>query len=224
MRAFLIVTLLISGAAAHADETPPSVSTSPGASGPARYDEPQEFLSIQAGPYHPEAATVSNGTYSFSYGDDSLNTALLEAVFGHRLARWSPGSLFLEAGVAYAGFSAAVSNLHLNTVGVDGRLGFYFDRLPMAWLIPFVDAGGQYTLYFQSGDTDFDSAQGTTWNFVAGAGLRFWLNPSSLDRDYFARSPGFPIYLSLKVNQLFPSAGGLNLAATDWLAGLSVGL
>jgi hypothetical protein len=175
--------------------------------------------------------SFSNGANTYNYALGS-GTVLTEAMFGFRLAQPKIGSLFLEMGIAYAGLSAQIaatdsspaSSLNLYTVGLDTRLGFYFDRLPVAWLIPFVDAGGQNAFYFQSGSSDLDSASGWAGNFAAGAGLRVWLNPSSLNRDYFARSPGFPIYLSFKVNRIFPTGAALDLSDTDWLAGLTVGL
>jgi hypothetical protein len=222
--------MLLFAAHAYADAVTTSLD-SDGSVGRSKYDQPEEFISLSAGAYHPSSVSVSNGTYTFNYGSASLDTFLAEATFGHRLVRGFAGSLFLQVGLAYAGFSGQssqnsdpTSSLHLNTLGLDPRLGFYMDHLPVAWLIPFADAGYQIGFYTQSGSTDFDSAQGTTGNFVGGLGLRFWLNPSSLNRDYFARSPGFPIYLSLKVNRIFPDGSALDLSATDWLAGFTVGL
>lgn len=227
--AFILFSLFIAGSG-YADTDTINTSDATSAS-IAKYDQPQEFISLQAGAYRPSSISVSNGTYTFNYGADSQDTILAEAMFGHRLVHGNAGSLFFEEALSYAGFSGqsnlsseAGTTLHLNTLGLDSRVGYFLDHLPVAWLVPFADAGYQLAFYNQSGSTDFDSVEGLTGNIAGGVGIRFWLNPASLDRDYFARSPGFPIYLSLKLNRIFPNGSPLDLASTNWLAGLTMGL
>jgi hypothetical protein len=218
--AILLTTFVLAGSVAHADES-----------------SYQQLFDLQAGPFHPDSVAFSNGSYDFDYHDDSLRSFMVEAGWSAQLLRFGRlgGNLSFEENLVYSNFSADSNSItaasatgnsvSVNMLGFDTRLLYSFDAFPWHRLIPFVDGGYQYTLYYQSGASDLESAQGGVGNFVAGGGFRFWLNrDSSLSADHVNRLGSFPIFITAKVNRIFPTDGSLNLASTTCLGGISIGL
>jgi len=204
------------------------------------FDEPadsqtyRQMFSIQAGPFQPKSASISNGSYAFDYGSAS-HSILVEAGWSARLF-WALGNFYFNENFAYTQFSgvappAAVgtnadSSLSMNLFGLDTRLVDSLEWFPVRWAIPFLEGGYQYTFYNQSGSVDLDSVQGGVGNIVAGAGFRFWVNRRDSDRvDTVHSYESFPIFVTLKWNRIFAnSSNNLNLADSSFLGGLSIGL
>jgi hypothetical protein len=193
-----------------------------------------QLFSLQAGAFRPDSVALSNGSYAFDYGHDSLGSFLAEAGWSARLFRFH-GAFSIEENLAFTTFSADSNSISassvtgnsitVNMLGFDTRLMYSIDVFPWKRLIPFVDAGYQYTLYYQSGASDLESVQGGVGNFAAGGGLRFWLNrDSSLAADHVNRFSSFPFFITAKVNRIFPQSGPINLSSTTLLGGISVGL
>lgn len=196
----------------------------------ASYDQ---LISVEAGPIHPGSLDISNGSYDFRYGDASLDSYLLEIGWSANLFHFL-GSVHLKESLALTRFSGGVQGsqigagdqtMAVNLIGFDTRISHDWDWFPWKSLVPFVEAGYQYTLYYQSGSSDLESAQGGVGNAVAGAGLRLWLNRSaSLSGDHVNRYAAFPVFLTARVNRIFTNPGGLDLASTSFMGGVSFGL
>ena len=193
-----------------------------------------QLVTLQAGPFRPASVALSNGSYAFNYGSDSLDSYMVEIGWSARIFKLL-GSWSFEENLAFSSFSGALTivqnavsgpqTLSAYMLGLDTRAMWAMDWFPWGALIPFVDGGYQRTFYYQSGTSDLESAQGNVGNFVAGAGLRLWLNrASSMSGDHVNRFAAFPVFLTAKVNRIFPSDSGVNLSSTDFMAGLSVGL
>ena len=194
----------------------------------------RQMFSIQAGPFQPKSAVISNGSYAFDYGS-ATHSFLVEAGWSVRLF-WALGNFYLNENFAYSQLSGVAppsaiagntdGSLSMNLFGLDTRLVDSFEWFPIRWAIPFVEGGYQYTFYNQSGSVDLDSVQGGVGNPVAGAGVRFWLNRKVSDQfDTVHSYESFPIFLTFKWNRIFPnSSNGLDLADSSVLGGLSVGL
>jgi hypothetical protein len=223
-----ILTSVNSGLTFAAEEAQ-SVGTSSEGSEPYN-----QLVTLQGGLFHPASVNISNGSYAFQYAGNSLNSYLIEAGWSANLFHFL-GEFSFEENFGYTNFSGVVQTpaasmgqkekLTVNVFGIDTRIMHSWDWFPIHAIIPFWDAGAQYTLYYQSGASDLDSVQGGVWNPVAGFGLRFWLNrSSSLSHDYVNRLSSLPIFLTLKVNDIFPSPGGINLAGISYLGGINVGL
>jgi hypothetical protein len=194
-----------------------------------------QLITVQAGPFHPASITLSNGSYAFDYNNDSLDSYLVEVGWSAHVYKLL-GSWSLEENLAFSSFSGALApvpgspassaqTLSAYMMGLDSRLMWSWDWFPWHSLIPFFDAGGQYTFFYQSGSSELQSSQGGVGNFVTGAGLRLWLNrATSLSDDHINRFAAFPLFLTAKVNHIFSSDNGVNLGSTDFMAGISVGL
>jgi hypothetical protein len=193
-----------------------------------------QLFSIQAGPFQPKSAVISNGSYAFDYGS-ATKSFLLEAGWSTHLF-WAFGNFYFNENFAYSQLSgvappAAIagntdSSLSVNMFGFDTRLVDALEWFPVRWIIPFFEGGYQYTFYSQSGSVDLDSVQGGVGNPVAGAGLRFWVNRRDSGRvDTVHAYESFPVFVTLKWNRVFSnSSNGLNLADSSVLGGLSIGL
>ena len=188
-----------------------------------------QMFSIQAGPFQPKSAVISNGSYAFDYGS-ATHSFLLEAGWSAHLF-WAFGNFYFNENFAYSQLSgvappAAIagntdSSLSVNLFGLDTRLVDAFEWFPVHWIIPFVEGGYQYTFYNQSGSVDLDSVQGGVGNPVAGVGVRFWMNHQSTTRiDAVHSYEAFPVFFTVKWNRIFPnSSNGLDLAeAAFWEA------
>jgi hypothetical protein len=194
----------------------------------------RQMFSIQAGPFQPKSAVISNGSYAFDYGS-ATHSFLVEAGWSARLF-WAFGNFYFNENFAYSQLGgvtppAAIagnvdSTLSMNLFGLDTRIVDSLEWFPVHWAIPFIEGGYQYTFYNQSGSVDLDSVQGGVGNPVAGAGFRFWVNRRISDRvDTVHSYESFPIFITLKWNRIFPnSSNGLNLADSSVLGGLSIGL
>lgn len=201
---------------------------------PAESQTYNQMFSIQAGPFQPKSAVISNGSYAFDYGS-ATHSFLLEAGWSARLF-WAFGNFYFNENFAYSQLSGVAppasiagntdSSLSVNLFGLDTRIVDAFEWFPVHWAIPFVEGGYQYTFYNQSGSVDLDSVSGGVGNPVAGAGVRFWINHQNSARaDTVHAYESFPIFVTLKWNRIFPnSSNGLDLADSSVLGGLSVGL
>lgn len=193
-----------------------------------------QLVTVQAGPFRPASIALSNGSYAFNYGTESLDSYMVEVGWSARVFKLI-GSWSFEENIAFSSFTGALTtvqnsvsgtqSLSAYMMGLDTRAMWAMDWFPWSSLIPFVDGGYQRTFYYQSGSSDLESAQGSVGNLVVGAGLRLWLNrTSSMSGDHVNRFAAFPFFLTAKVNHIFPIDSGLNLSSTDIMAGLSVGL
>lgn len=194
-----------------------------------------QLITVQAGPFHPSSISLSNGSYAFDYNNDSLDSYMVEVGWSARVFKLF-GSWSAEENLAFSSFSGALQplqgaaasttqNLSAYMMGLDSRIMWNMDWFPWQSLIPFLDGGYQYTFYYQSGSSDLQSSQGGVGNFVAGGGLRLWLNrATSISDDHVNRFAAFPLFLTAKINHIFPEDNGVNLGSTDFMAGISVGL
>jgi hypothetical protein len=188
-----------------------------------------QLITLQLGEFRPQSIQIANGIYNFDYGNQ-VSSFMGEAGWAIKLLK-TKGTFYFEENFAFSTFSGSTTqssnqdlqvqsqSFSLYLFGFDTRLMYAADWFPEKWVIPFADAGYQYTIYDQSASAGVESAQGGVGNFVAGGGLRFWLNrSSSLDGG------DMPLFLSAKVNRIFSSGNSLDLASTSFLGGVSVGL
>jgi hypothetical protein len=232
-----LALVLLASVPSRADTPKAAGLTSTTDSGQSTFDSVSPYnqlVSIQAGPFRPASLVLSNGSYVFDYNATSLDSYMVEAGWAARLLGLG-GSWFLEENLAFSSFSGALKPLQTSTaapetlsaylLGLDSRVMWAWDWFPWKSLIPFVDGGVQWSFYYQSGTSDLESTQGNIANFVAGAGARLWLNrASSMSQDHVNRFAAFPLFITAKVNHIFPQDNGVNLSSTDFMAGLSVGL
>lgn len=195
-----------------------------------------QVLTLQAGPYKPRAVTFTNwNNNTFVYDDATLQSVMIQLGWGVQLFRKGGSSFYLNENLAYSSFRLKLpENFAANPGNLSVTLRFFsFDtRLSQAWetfpvkaLIPFWEAGFLYTLYSQLGTSDLLNGEGTAINFVAGAGLRYWINqPSSLGTEFAGRYAALPIFLTAKLNQIFRNSSSVDPSATTFLAGLAIGL
>ena len=192
-----------------------------------------QLISLEVGPFRPGSLAISNGSYSFKYGDDSLDSYLVELGWSARLFHLL-GSVYIKENLAMTRFAGTVQGgqagtdgqtMSVSLIGFDTRISHEWDWFPWKSVIPYIDGGYQYTLYYQSGSTDLESAQGGVGNAVAGAGVRLWLNRSSSESsDHVKRYSAFPIFLTASVNRIFANPAGLNLDSTSFMGGVTFGL
>jgi hypothetical protein len=201
------------------DQTPKYTSSS-------SYDQ---LVTLQFGQFRPQSLQIANGIYSFNYGNQT-SSFMGEAGWAIQLLH-TYGSFFFEENLAFSTFSGNAiqnqgSNLQISSgsyslylFGFDTRLMYAADWFPVKWVIPFADGGYQYTVYDQSASSGVESVQGGVGNFVAGGGLRLWLN-----RGSSLSGGSTPLYLSAKFNKIFSNSGSLDLASTSFFGGVSLGL
>jgi hypothetical protein len=194
-----------------------------------------QFFSLSVGPFNPRSAVISNESYSFDYGSSSNHAVMVQAGWSARLF-WLLGAVYFNENFNYSQLSGAApsggvtggadQSLTVNLFGLDTRLVHAWEWFPVKWAIPFVEGGYEYTFYNQAGSVDLDSVQGGVGNPVAGAGMRFWLNRGpSESEDSVHRHNQLPIFLTVKWNRIFANnSGGLDLAESSYLGGVSIGL
>ncbi|MGZ3696826.1 MAG: hypothetical protein ACXWPM_06295 [Bdellovibrionota bacterium] len=209
-------------------------NTSFTASKPASSEGPGQLFTVQAGPYQPAGINITNGNYAFTYKGDSLNSFMVQVGWAARLFHLL-GEVSIEESLGYSNFSgiASASNLpnsqgqslSVNVLSLDSRIMHSWDWFPWKPLVPFVDGGYQFAFYHQGGPSDLESAQGTVGNFVAGGGLRFWVNYwRSLSTDHVSRYTEMPVYLTARVTRIFSSGSSIDLSSTVFMGGLSIGI
>ena len=220
----LSLSILAAAPAAHADDENLSAIKieEPSGYGKSTLDQ---IVTLQLMPYQPSSLKVTNGNYSFDYGDAS--TVMVEASWATKL--FSPfGSFYLQEGIGYSQFggnsvqtpgTVSASSYNLNVFGFDSRIMYTADFFPWKALLPFADAGYLYSFYYQPGTSGLDSTGGGVGNFVSGAGLKLCLNPKAL-----RTASGNPWFLSAKYNWIFDNASSVNFASTSFAGGLSIGL
>jgi hypothetical protein len=225
--AFFGMSVLLANSSAFADLDPATISIAkvPQVAAPAS-DSPDQLLTLQFQQFQPKAVQVDNGSYNFNYGNQ-ISSFLGEAGWAGKLLDFH-GAFYFEENLAFSTFSGNVSSsstaqpgsssYSLYLLGLDTRLMYAADWFPVKWLIPFGDAGYQYSVYYQPSSSGSESVEGGVGNFVAGGGVRIWVN-----RHASLNSGNSPIYLSAKYNKIFSSGGSLDLASASFLGGLSLG-
>jgi hypothetical protein len=195
-----------------------------------------QYFSIEAGRFQPSSLNVGNGDYNFQYGSDATASSFVEAGWAIRLLHFRYlGSISLAEGLGYTGFSGTATsalgsanspeNLRVNILALDSRLRYSADWFPWEYLVPFVDAGYLYSFYDQSGQSDLDSAQGGVGNFVAGAGLRFWVNRRQFNNgDFESRFLNIPFFISLRYSHVYPNHENVDMASDSWIGGVEIAL
>jgi hypothetical protein len=177
--------------------------------------------------FKPKALSFSNGTYGFNYGGspDSVLGSVGWAIklFG------GMGAMYLEENFGFTtlngdvsqsqGVKLSANNYSLYMFAFDTRLMYAGDWFPWKRLVPFIDGGYQYAIYYQPASSGLESAQGGVANPVAGLGLRFWLN-----RDSSLAVGRTPVFLIAKANRVFNADNSVNLAQTSVMGGLAIGL
>lgn len=185
-----------------------------------------QLLTISLGSFQPESVLVANGSYVFDYG---THPASFQAQAGWAFKLFEMyGGFYLEGTVALstfkgnaiqgAGSTLAASSYSLGLLGLDSRLMYSGDWFPWKRLVPFVDGGFRYSVYYQPGDSGLESVEGGVGNPVMGAGLRLWLNRDS------SLAGNMPWFLSARVDRIFPVADSMNLASLSVYGGISLGL
>jgi hypothetical protein len=188
-----------------------------------------QFVSLAFAPFAPASVQISNGAYNFNYGQKT-STYMGQAGWGIKLFDLG-GAFYFEENLGFsqlsgntineAGAQAANSSYSVDFFGFDTRLMYEASWFPWKRLVPFVDGGYLYTIYYQPGNSGLDSVSGGVGNPVAGGGLRFWLNRQS------AMNGAHPVFLTGKVNRIFTSSNSVNsvdLTSTSVFGGVSFGL
>jgi hypothetical protein len=183
-----------------------------------------QFVSIAFGAFAPASVQISNGAYNFDYGKKT-STYMGQAGWGIKLFDLA-GAFYLEenlgfsqlSGNAISGGQTASASYSVDFFGLDTRLMYQASWFPWKRLVPFVDGGYLYTLYYQPGASGLDSVSGGVGNPVAGGGLRFWLNRAS------SMNGAHPVFLTGKVNRIFTTSNSVDLSATSVFGGVSFGI
>lgn len=185
-----------------------------------------QFVSLAFAPFAPASVQISNGAYNFNYGQKT-STYMGQAGWGIKLFDLG-GAFYLEENLGFSelsgnaisvtGSQTASASYSVDFFGLDTRLMYEASWFPWKRLIPFLDGGYLYTLYYQPGNSGLDSVSGGVGNAVAGGGLRFWLNRQS------AMNGAHPVFLTGKVNRIFTSSNSVDLTSTSFFGGVSFGL
>ena len=183
-----------------------------------------QTLGLEMGSFHPASLSISNSNNRFDYSGKSLNSVWVEPKWSIKLFHFA-GAFYLEEGMPLSFFNGKLPDSEtahgettsLFVLGIDTRLKYAMEWFPLKAFIPFVEGGYQYSLYSQSGPSDFESVQGSVGNWVAGAGLDFWINASSSERT-------IPLFLSAKVNRIFSSSNSVNFDSVSYLGSMSIGI
>lgn len=196
----------------------------------------EQMLSVQAGPFKPRSIQFTNwNNNSFNYDSTALNSFMVELGWGIELTKIGGTALSLTPNIGYSAFSLKLPptltanpgnvSVSLHMFNIDTRLAQSWQTFPIEWIVPFWEAGYQLSLYNQTSTSDLTAGEGTASNFVAAAGLRFWLNRSaSLNSEFPNRYITLPVFLTAKVNRIFSNNAGVDPASTSVLGGVSVGL
>lgn len=195
-----------------------------------------QLLTIQAGPYSPRAISFTNwNNNSFDFSDQSRNTFLAELGWGMRMFTAGATSFSFSESLAYSSMSlnvptgklsgAANPKVTFQMFGFDTRLVHAWDSFPLPELVPFWEGGFQVTLYNQAGSSDLVAGEGSATNLAAAVGLRYWVNrDAALNREFPGRYSALPVFVTAKLNKVFPNNAGFDAACTTVMGGLSVGL
>jgi hypothetical protein len=188
-----------------------------------------QLFSLLAGTFHPATLALSNSTYRYEYTGGSLDSYDIEPGWSFKLFHLL-GAVYLQENLAFSTFKGSLpdsaSNLSLFMIATDTRIKYSCEWFPIHAVIPFLEGGYRYTFLSQSGPSDFESAQDTVGNFVAGAGVDLWLNAMfGSSHDSVNRYDAVPILLTAKLNRILSNhSSDINLETTNFLAGLSIGI
>jgi len=185
-----------------------------------------QLFTFSVGSFQPDSVLVSNGSYQFDYGSHPTSFQA-QASWALKVVDLA-GGIYFEGSIGFSTFSGNAvqgagsdltsSSYGLGLLGLDARAMYAGDWFPWKPLVPFVDAGYRYSVYYQPGASGLESAQGGVGNPVAGAGLRFWLN------RHASMTGSTPLYLTAKVDRIFPAQQSVNLGSTSLFGGISIGL
>jgi hypothetical protein len=185
-----------------------------------------QLFTFSLGSFQPSSVVVSNGSYQFDYGSRPTSFQA-QASWALKLADLA-GGLYVETTLAFSTFSGTAiqnpgsqltsSSYGLGLFGLDARMMYAGAWFPWKPLVPFVDAGYRYSVFYQPGASGLESAEGGVGNPVAGAGLRLWLN------RHASMGGSTPLYLTAKVDRIFPVDQNVNLASTTLYGGIAIGL
>ena len=193
-----------------------------------------QLFSIEAAPFHPRSLAISNGDYEFNYGSNLQSSYEIEATWAMRLFRLF-GTFSFSQGLAFAGASATSDTtvhgvedsgqVSLMMMILDSRLVYSADWFPWRVIVPFVSGGYQYSLYYQSGRSDLESAEGGAGNIVGSAGARIWLNRGRIESgDYGHRFSTSALYLTLRTDWVMANNQAMDLGERTYFAGLALAL
>ena len=187
-----------------------------------------QIFSLQAGRFHPTAIFISNSGARYDYSNSTLDSYLVEPGISMKLFHLL-GAVYIEENLALSSFNGNLSSnagsLSLYTMGLDTRIKHAWEWFPVHAIVPFIEGGYQYTFYSQNGPTDFESAQGSVGNFVAGAGFDIWLNEMlTRSQDHVNKYNVLPLFLSLRASRVFSNGSNVDLGSTSLLAGLGIGI
>ena len=185
-----------------------------------------QIFTFSVGSFQPASVVVGNGSYQFDYGSRPTSFQA-QAGWALKLADLA-GGLYIEGTLAFSTFSGTAvqgqgsdltsASYGLGLLGLDARLMYAGDWFPWKPLVPFVDGGYRYSVYYQPGASGLESVEGGVGNPVAGAGLRFWLNRRA------SMAGSAPLYLTAKLDRIFPVDQNVNLSSTTLYGGLAIGL
>ena len=225
----LTLSLLLAASVAQAEDVANTTEDSAAwLHGTDRHPYSQMFT-LEAGAFHPANLTLSNSTYNYRYAGSSLNSYDIEPGWSIKLFHLL-GAVYLEENLAFSTFSASVpggtDNLSLFMLASDTRVKYSMEWFPLRAFIPFVEGGYRFSFLSQSGASDFESAQTTVGNFVAGAGVDLWINAMfGTSHDDVNLYGAMPVFLTAKVNRILGNGSSdVNLDSTSVLAGLSIGI
>lgn len=111
---------------------------------------------------------------------------------------------------------------YLHILPLKASLGYDLHLKDDQWIIPFVEAGSGYYLYFQRGEVQGMSINGGTFQPHITAGLKISLNNifSSSSESY----RGIPMYLTAQYHNIFGSGQDVNFGSETFLIGFNVAL
>ena len=186
-----------------------------------------QTLSIEVGSFHPQSISISNSDQRFDYSSHQLDSYAVEPQWSVKIFHFL-GAFSISEGLPISLFSGTLStggsSVSLFTLGADTRLKYSMEWLPLTWIIPFLEAGYQYTLYRQSGETDLESVVGSTGNWAIGAGIDLWVNGVFNNGADRVEHGSTPIFLTVKFNRLLPSASNVNLGYSSLVLGFGLGI
>jgi hypothetical protein len=195
-----------------------------------------QILSITAGPYQPKQINFTNwNSTTFNYDTKTLKSFSVELGWGINLFRAGGTAFSFSEGLTLSSFTFQLpdsmpenpgnQSVTLHMFGFDSRIQQSWQTFPVASLEPFWEGGYRLSLYNQSAPSDLLSGEGTTGNFVAGLGMRWWVNRgASLNHEFPNRYMALPVFVSAKLNQIFSNNQGVDPGSTSVMAGISIGL
>lgn len=195
-----------------------------------------QMLTLEAGPYKPKSINFTNwNNNSFNYDDTALSSFTAQLGWAMSVVKTDHFMFSLSESLDYSNFNYALPatmaanpgnvSVSMHMFSFDTRIQQSWTSSPILSIIPFWEAGYMISLWNQNGVDDLTAGEGTAGNFVAGLGVRYWINRSaSLNHEFPNRYSALPVFITAKVNQIFSNNGGVDPADTTVVGGLSIGL